>query len=200
MLLTRGRRLVLPTLLLALALGFAAPSAQAITFNLDFPSGTSTVVGSIGFIDSDEMGYFWTASRGDSVTEAFGTTGLASANRLDLRFNVTRNVLATGAFTAWDVLVNGTSVGGWSWASGDGIGTVSLSLLFPTILAAGDGDDFTIRMAVLNVVADGAGSIALGFPGSGALTGDAVPEPSTILLLGAGLAALGYTRARARRA
>src|SRR4051812_19346127 len=40
-----------------------------------FPSAASTIVGSVGFIDSEQVGYFWSANRGDSVAETLSGPG-----------------------------------------------------------------------------------------------------------------------------
>ena len=60
-----------------LAGGATAQTSQ--TF--DFPSSDSTVVGSVGFIDADEVGFFWSMQRGDRVSETFTFSGPSSINR-----------------------------------------------------------------------------------------------------------------------
>ena len=56
-----------------------APAAGATATSPDagkkfaFPSASSTVVGSTGFIDDCQVGYFWSASRGDSVSQTFSS-------------------------------------------------------------------------------------------------------------------------------
>ena len=57
-----------------------------------FPSATSTVVGSVGFIDGDEIGFFWSVARGDSVEENF-TDSLPDVTGAIFAFSVPRNVL-----------------------------------------------------------------------------------------------------------
>ena len=75
-----------------------------------FPSSTSTVVGSVGFIDADEVGYFWSASRGDSVAQSY--SGPASVDGILMKVSVIQNVLNSGAHVDWMVSVNGVDVRG----------------------------------------------------------------------------------------
>jgi hypothetical protein len=63
------------TRLAALAVLLATQAAYAVNVDReDFPSASSTVVGSVGFIDATQVGYFWSKARGDSVTQTFVTT------------------------------------------------------------------------------------------------------------------------------
>ena len=161
---------------------------SASQFIDDFPSDDSTVIGSVGIISIGEFGYFWSVSRGDLISETFTGTGLNSVNQIDLEFSVTQNVLSSGAFTNWDVLVNDNVVGSWSWKDSDGTGVVDLSFNFADIFGAGTYD---IAMEVTNEVAGGSGSIAIGYPGEMILTGGAaVPEPATMMLFGIGILGL----------
>ena len=162
---------------------------MATTYTDAFPSSTSTVVSSIGAISATEFGYFWSVSRGDSITETFAGTGLPSVNQLDLAFPITQNFLNGGAQVNWQVSVNGTPVGNWIWKDTDGTGPFTSSYTFPDIAGAGT---YTIGMLVQNEVASGLGSIAIGH-GDMTLTGGgtAVPDmSSTLPLLGVGLSAL----------
>ena len=68
--------------------------ATPITYSDAFPTSGATVIGSVGMIDADEIGYFWSMARGDSVTQSYAGTGLDSVSQLDLTVDVTRNVLS----------------------------------------------------------------------------------------------------------
>jgi hypothetical protein len=179
--------------ILCVAFGSGVASADSVT--VDYPSADSTVVASVGAIDGDEFGYFWSWTRGDRITETFAGTGLYDVSSLDLTFEVTRNVLNRGAYVDWNVFLNGTSVGGFIWSEADGTGTVNFVRTFSPIVGNGT---YTISMEVANTVADGYGSIAIGFPGSATLTGRAVPEPMMLSMFGVGI--LGVWLRRRRKA
>jgi len=180
----------------AIGLASALLSAQALAvpFTAQFPSSGSTIVASTGFLDLDEVGYFWSSSRGDSVTETFMGTGLPSVNSLGLSLEITQNVLSSGAQVDWDVLVNAIVVGNWSWADGDGTGALDLSFAFPDIVGGGT---YTIAMVVTNDVPGGLGSIALAANiQTSTVTLNSVPEPGTVALLGLALAGFAFARRR----
>jgi len=163
--------------------------AMAQTFTDTFPSDGSTVVASVGALDANSIGYFWSVARGDKVEETFAGTGLASVIQLDLSFEVTENVLADGWSVDWEVRVNGTAVGNFSVADTDGTGWRNESFSFAAINGAGT---YTIGMHVTNEVAGGAGSIALGKNGDNSMTlhETVVPEPASMTALGLGALAL----------
>src|SRR3990170_2269647 len=69
---TAWRRLVIAAVGAGLLPLVLASSASAAVFV--FPSAGSTVVGSVGFINANEVGYFWSGVlRGDSVSESFAS-------------------------------------------------------------------------------------------------------------------------------
>lgn len=150
-------------------------------FTGTFPSDSSTVIASVGIIAPGEYGYFWSVSRGDSISQTFAGTGLAAVEELALSFPITENYLNGGAEVDWNVSVNGTDVGTWAWHDSDSTGTFSHTYQFPTIAAAGD---YTVAMNVVNEVPGGLGSIAIG---AGQMTLTGVPEPAAYT----GLVALG---------
>lgn len=172
-----------------------AGSASAVSYTDYYPSEDSIVISSStsGFISSTEAGYFWSVKRGDSVKETFTGTGVDAADQLDLEFEVTRNVLNRDAVVNWIVTVNQVQVGTWSWGDSDGLGTVSLSYVFPEIFGHGT---YEIAMMVVNEVAEGFGSMAIGLCGTVTITDNEVPEPATALLLATALAGAGALRRR----
>jgi hypothetical protein len=134
------------------------PSATALSTTHPFPSNDSTVVGSVGFIDSDEVGYFWSAARGDSVSETFN--GPVKLLRAVLRVQVVENVLNSGAFVDWDVEINGILVGSFSVPEGY-TGPIVEDMIFPAIT----GPTYNVAIRVTNEVAGGQGSHTLAYAG-----------------------------------
>ena len=125
-----------------------------------FPSATSTVVGSVGFIDSSQVGYFWSASRGDSVTETL--SGPAKIKKAIFKLDVISNALNSGAHVDWIVSINGTDVGSFNIVEGQ-LGAVTEKISFPKIT----GGSYTVKIRVNNEVAGGEGSHTLRYAGAG---------------------------------
>jgi hypothetical protein len=136
-----------------------APGYVSTVFS--YPSSNSTIVGSVGFINAEEVGYFWSVSRGDSVTETFSAGPSIVGYKLDV--DVVSNALNSGAFVNWNVLINGVLVDNFTVNEGF-IGTVSRTASFPAIA----GPNYTVQMRVTNEVAGGQGSHTFRYAGVGA--------------------------------
>lgn len=170
----------------ATVLAALAGSAMAQTF--PFPSSGSAVVGSVGFINANEVGYFWSTNRGDSVTETFGSA-LPSVNGTNLRLNVLQNILSSGNNVNWDVVLNGSTVGSFSVPQGF-LGALNVPISHAPVAAI--GGNYTLRIQVTNEVPGGFGSHTLGANFETSVT--FVPAPASLGLLG--LAGLAATRRR----
>jgi hypothetical protein len=135
----------------------ATVAAPATTF--EFPSSSSTVVGSVGFIDDEQVGYFWSASRGDRVSQTF--SGPASVHKVVLKATVISNALNSGAHVDWNIEINSVIVARFRVREGF-TGTFTVSRTFAPI--TGPSYDVTIR--VTNEVAGGQGSHTLAYAGA----------------------------------
>ena len=181
-----------PRLILAVLSFCALPAFGGV---VNYPSNLSTVIDS-GVNPAGEFGFFWSAARGDSISQTFTGTGLTSVNSLALSFGID-DVLLPGNETDWSVQVNGIQVGTWVWTDALGSGTLNQSYSFAPITGNGT---YTLRMAVTNEVPTNKGSIGIFIPSTAGATlasaVTAVPEPISILLLGTGFLALLILRAR----
>jgi hypothetical protein len=140
----------------------APPADEKVNASVHtFPSASSTIIGSLGFIDgTDEVGYFWSVGRGDSVTETFSGPGSITSYKLNV--DVVTNVLHPGNQVNWKVTINGVEVD--AFRVGDGFeGTISRSSSFRSI----NGPSYTVKMAVTNEVPGGAGSHTFRYAGVG---------------------------------
>jgi hypothetical protein len=151
--------LVAMTMLVALAPAAARAGSAAPSTTYAFPSATSSVVASVGFIDATQVGYFWSVSRGDSVTETF--SGPASITQVGLKVSVPTNALNSGAYVAWSLEINGTPVARFKVPQG----FVGAKKLFKTFSAI-TGPTYTVKLRVTNEVAPGQGSITLVYAGT----------------------------------
>lgn len=167
----------------------AAGSAWADTHA--FPSANSTVVGSVGFINEDQIGYFWSVARGDLVQEVL-TDPLPSVNRAIIGVEVVESTLNSGAFVDWEVLLNGVSVDTFRVDEGF-TGVVNRDVTFAAILS--DGGTYTVEYRVLNEVPFGAGAHSFAYAGDFAHSITLVPAPASAALLGLG----GLIATRRRR-
>ena len=125
-----------------------------------FPSATSTVIGSTGFIDGEQVGYFWSASRGDSVAETF--SGPAKIKKAILKLDVVQNFLSNGAHTDWTLSIDGTDVGSFVVNQGE-TGPITKKVRFPKLT----GGSYDVKIRMTNEVAGGEGSITLRYAGDG---------------------------------
>jgi hypothetical protein len=124
-----------------------------------FPSSTSTVIASIGFINETEVGYFWSANLGHSVAQSY--SGPASVDGIQMKVSVVQNVLNNGAHVDWTVSVNAVDVARFRVNEGF-TGTLTVRRLFAAIA----GPNYDVKIRVRNVVAGGEGSITLAYAGA----------------------------------
>ena len=172
-----------------LALGLA-PSAEAASVTVEFPSALSTQ-------NASGAGPFY-FSAAHFAEETFADTGVAGATELDLSLTID-NALANPAFVNFDVFVNGALAGAISFSGSDGDGTFDFSLTFAN--AAPAADDYTILLDVTNTVLGGQGSIDFIEGASFATLSDgaaAVPAPLALPLLASAVAVLGLGARRRR--
>lgn len=132
------------------------PSPAALVF----PSASSAVIGSLGFVDAEQCGYFWDSSRGDSVSETFA--GAASITNYTLDVDLPSNGMTVGTTLSWDVLINGVVVD--SFVVLDGQTSISLGASFPAIA----GPNYTVTLQTTSIVAPGAGAHTMRYAGTGA--------------------------------
>src|SRR6478735_7993079 len=142
-----------PTLANAQPVGHTA-TAQSIAATHPFPSASSTVIASTGFIDGERCGYFWSASRGDSVAESF--SGPARITKAVLKLDVTENFLAPPNTVDWTASINGKDIGSFSITVGQ-TGPVTEKFKFNRI----KGGTYDVKIRVTNEVPSGGGSISL---------------------------------------
>jgi len=144
----------------AVMTGAAHQSAPAIAAAQAFPSSSSTVIASTGFIDGDQVGYFWSVSRGDSVAQTF--SGPNKIKKAIFKLDVPTNALAVGATVDWTASINGKDVGRFQVVSGQ-LGPFTEKFKFPKQT----GGSYAVKIRVTNEVASGDGSITLRYAGAG---------------------------------
>jgi hypothetical protein len=149
--------LVIGLLTAILIPGSIVHAASSETFS--FPSSGSTVVGSVGFINAEEVGWFWSVTRGDTAYETFNTS-MATINGAVLDIEVVTNVLSPGAQVDWNVEINDVLVDSFTVNNGF-TGPIHRVLNFAAI----SGPDYKVEIIVTNEVADGAGSHSLAYSG-----------------------------------
>lgn len=151
--------LATPALASAQTSGATHQAVQPMRAARAFPSPKSTVIASIGFIDATQIGYFWSASRGDSVEQTI--KGPSTAKTALLRLDVIDNGLS-GADTDWTMSINGTDVGSFVIAQGV-TGPIKARMRFKTI----SGPKYDVKIYMTNEVPSGDGAITLRYAGQG---------------------------------
>ena len=144
---------------------------------LDFPSsGSATTVSFIGtdVLGAGGGGMYYEA--GDFVAETFYGTGLSRVSTLDVAFDMDDQTYDGGCTVGtltWDVSVNGTTVGTYSYLGGSALGRISFAETYsfaPVAGAGTGGDDYTIAYTATTTVCPG-GSSWNWFPGGTAMLG-----------------------------
>lgn len=170
-------------------LAVAAVAGSAMAGVHTYPSAGSSVVGSVGFINPDEVGYFWSAARGDSVQETLADS-LPIVSQIKLDLVVPFNGLSAGNQVNWAVELNGTEVG--TFSVGQGVtGPISHTFDFAGISSPGS---YTLRIEARNTVPGGGGSHT--FAANVRTSATLLPAPGAAALLGLG----GLVASRRRRA
>lgn len=146
--------------LFAYSMSFPPPVSPTLrTESLDFPSTDSTVISSFGFLNSVHIGFFWSAERGDSVSESFSTR-LDRICHVSLELSVPENVLHSDP-VVWRLAINGVVVDMFEvepFYYGD--------LLVSKVLGAPIlGPTYTVELTVQNEIAPGYGAHTLGYGG-----------------------------------
>ena len=104
---------------------------------------------------------FWTATRGDRLSQTYLSTEPLSATHLELDLEIASNNLTPGQQVDWDVLVNDVLGRSWSRTSAEGTGALHLEYDVAPIAGAGmGGDDWTLLMRVKLLL--GLGAVAIG--------------------------------------
>ena len=148
------------SLVLAMVLATSSIPAAAVSNTYDFPSDDSTVVGSVGFYNANVVGYFWSADRGDLVSETYSTS-LSTIDRALLSIDIVNNGLHSGAFVNWDLEINGVVVGNFTINEGF-TEPVTVDVSFAPIV----GPTYNVVLRVTNTVAGGEGAHTIAYAGA----------------------------------
>jgi len=171
---------------------FQTPSALAGVHV--FPSDDSDVVGSLGFINADEIGWFWSVTRGDSVSESFADP-LPYINQASFNFAVPSNVLNGGEEVDWEVRINGTWIGNFIIPEGF-TGPVFPTYSFAPIASIAGA--YKVAFVVTNEVPSGYGSHSIAYDGQypHSVELSYIPAPGAILLGSIGVGVVSWLRRR----
>jgi hypothetical protein len=153
--LTSGGILVVAFMVLVFAPAAGATTTTAAAGQkFAFPSATPTsiVAGNVGFIDDCQIGYFWSAANGDSVSQTVHSYEKIQHAVLDV--SVIENGLTVGNQVDSTLSVNDTDVGSFVVTSGF-VGVVHLDVTFGKI----KGPTYTVKIRVTNDVPFSGGSI-----------------------------------------
>ncbi len=133
-----------------------------------FPSRSTEIIASTGFLDESRAGYFWSAGRGDGVFWEAKPSFWYTVNHAILNFQVLDNLLAPGEFVTFELLINDIAVGQITVPSGE-TGLFTLNTSFPTI-TFNDVEltyplyyRYDVAFRVINEVPELAGSITLAY-------------------------------------
>lgn len=180
-----------------------AGPVQADIITVQFPSSDSTTFtnySGLGTLGAGGGGIHYVA--GDYIEKTFTGTGLANATSSHWVFDMS-DFTASNVTNSFDVFINGTTVGSYSFNGGGGRNE-HFDLIFnhpaPVL-----GDTYTLKIVATSTVYPGGGSWNW-FPGGQVtLTGTdpsaatPVPEPSSLAIFGVGLIGMAIRAARGRR-
>ena len=135
---------------------------QFLEDNHRFPPDWAKIIASVGVIDEDHVGYFWSASRGDGIF--YGVySPWTYIDRAILHFTVVDNLLEPGEVVRWELLINEIPVGLYTVNAGQ-TGPFSLNVSFPQIVGRwreSGGFGFDVAFRVVNEVHESRGAVAL---------------------------------------
>ena len=134
-----------------------------------FPHLGHDVTASIGDIERERLGYFWSAARGDGIVALEMINPWPSLERAILNVQVVDNTLVPGAFITWELLINDISVGEVTVDAGH-TGLINLNVTFheiphrwsyPNPIYDRTLYGYDVEFRVVNEVPRGSGSISL---------------------------------------